>query len=138
MPKFKKCSSVAPIDGVKNSSKFIDYNREYLPAKTTLVICSESDEVLRMLCGIINSELAIFYIKAKYASSSFCGGITFTKDMINSLPIPDNQEWQETIASIVSSIESSSFSDHKDELNSAVYKLYSLSNEDIDIIKNAN
>ena len=134
----KSLSKKIIFKGLNLLDGFIDYKREYLPAKTTLVICSESDEVLRLLCGIINSELAIFYIKAKYASSSFCGGITFTKDMINSLPIPDNQEWQERIVSIVSSIESSSFSNHKDELNSAVYKLYGLSNGDIDIIRNAN
>ena len=29
------------------------------------------------------------YIKVKYASSSYCGGTTFTKDMINYLPLPN-------------------------------------------------
>jgi hypothetical protein len=131
----KSLSKKIIFKGLNLLDGFIDYKREYLPAKTTLVICSESDEVLRLLCGIINSELAIFYIKAKYASSSFCGGITFTKDMINSLPIPDKKEYQERIISIVTSIESSSFLKHKDELNDAVYKLYGINSSEIKVIQ---
>ena len=133
----KSLSKKIIFKGLNLLDGFIDYNREYLPAKTTLVICSESDQVLRMLCGIINSEMAIFYIKAKYASSSFCGGITFTKDMINALPIPDNRECQEKIADIVSAIESSSLQEHVDELNDAVFRLYGLNEKEVSIIRNA-
>lgn len=133
----KSLSKKIIFKGLNLLDGFIDYNREYLPAKTTLVICSESDEVLRILCGIINSELAIFYIKAKYASSSFCGGITFTKDMINAFPIPDDQERQKQIATIVSAIESSSLLEHTEELNSAVFQLYKLNDDDIKTIKSA-
>ena len=133
----KSLSKKIIFKGLNLLDGFIDYDREYLPAKTTLVICSESNEVLRLLCGIINSELAIFYIKAKYASSSFCGGITFTKDMINAFPIPDDQERQKQIATIVSAIESSSLLEHIEELNSAVFQLYKLNDDDIKTIKSA-
>jgi len=133
----KSLSKKIIFKGLNLLDGFIDYDHEYLPAKTTLVICSESNDVLRLLCGIINSELAIFYIKAKYASSSFCGGITFTKDMINSFPIPDDRERQEQIATIVSAIESSSLLEHTEELNSAVFQLYKLNDDDVKTIKSA-
>ena len=36
---------------------------------------------------MLNSKLAISYIKEKYSSASYNGGIVFTKDMINNLPV---------------------------------------------------
>lgn len=41
-----------------------------------------------MIGAIINSALAFFYLKEKYPASSYNQGTTFTKDMINNLPVP--------------------------------------------------
>ena len=35
-----------------------------------------------------NSKVAFFYIKEKYPSSSYNQGTTFSKEMINNLPVP--------------------------------------------------
>mgnify|MGYP002627216352 CR=1 FL=1 len=59
----------------------IDENAEFLPGKSTLVICSDDIYLLKFLLGVLNSKLAIFFMKTKYASSSYCGGITFSKNM---------------------------------------------------------
>ncbi|MDE6019052.1 MAG: hypothetical protein K2G85_09605 [Muribaculaceae bacterium] len=76
------------LKGLNLLDAFVDVNGIYLPGKTTLVINSANIDNLFFIAGILNSAYAIFYIKTKYSSSSYCGGITFTKDMIDSLPVP--------------------------------------------------
>ena len=67
---------------------FLDEYGEFIPGKTTLIICSDDVRILKFLCGFLNSKLVFWYLKIKYSSSSYCGGITFTKDMINNIHIP--------------------------------------------------
>lgn len=69
---------------------FIDLESEYILGKSTLVICSDNTDNLKFLCEVLNSNLTIFYIKSKYASSNYCGGITFSKEMINNFPLSSN------------------------------------------------
>ncbi len=76
------------LKGLNLLDAFVDVNGIYLPGKTTLVINSANIDNLFFIAGILNSAYAIFYIKTKYSSSSYCGGITFTKEMIDSLPVP--------------------------------------------------
>lgn len=119
---------------------FIDYNSEYLPGKTTLVICDSNAVNLRLLCGILNSKLAIFYIRTKYSSSSYCGGITFTKDMINSFPLPkyNNQfvsEFTNIVHLIITEKEKGNNTTALEiEIDLMVYKLYGLTYEEVLVI----
>ena len=45
--------------------------------------------LLFVTTAIINSSIATAYIKDKYMSSSYCGGLKFTPKMIESIPVPD-------------------------------------------------
>jgi len=130
----------------------IDIHGEYIPAKSTLVITTK-DGYLSYLSAIINSKLAFFYISQKYPSSSYNGGITFTKDMINNFPfIMPSDEIKNKIDGLVQEVikESTKLQQmdkneiEKQErivqsiqrdLNKEVYKLYDLSNFDIEIIE---
>ena len=76
------------LKGLNLLDAFVDEGGIFLPGKTTLVINNKNINELHFICAILNSAYAIFYIRTKYSSSSYCGGITFTKDMINALPIP--------------------------------------------------
>jgi hypothetical protein len=94
------------------------------------------------LLAILNSNVASFYIKTKYSSSSYCGGITFTKDMINQMPVPYKKEMESAIINKVKDIiryktENSIYdtSVMESDINSLVYQLYGLSEEDIKIIE---
>ncbi|MDE6795914.1 MAG: Eco57I restriction-modification methylase domain-containing protein, partial [Muribaculaceae bacterium] len=71
------------MKGLNLLDAFVDTDGVYLPGKTTLVINSSNIDNLFLIAGVLNSAYAIFYIKTKYSSSSYCGGITFTKDMID-------------------------------------------------------
>lgn len=66
----------------------LDLAGEYVPGKSTLVICSEVLATLKFVAGIVNSRFASFYVKQKYASASYNGGVNFTPDMLDSIPIP--------------------------------------------------
>ena len=60
----------------------------FIPGKSTLVVCSDDKDTLKFIAAVVNSPFASFYIKQKYASSSYNGGVNFTTDMIDSIPIP--------------------------------------------------
>jgi len=130
----------------------IDIKGEFIPAKSTLVITTKNG-YLSYISAVINSKLAFFYLSQKYPSSSYNGGITFTKDMINNFPFVKpsdgivkkidgfveeviieskklqqmNQSETEKQERIVLSIQR--------EIDKELYKLYELSNVDIEIIE---
>lgn len=76
------------IKGLTLLQGAIDLDGSYVPGKTTLVICADNLSLLKYIAGIVNSRLASFYVKQKYASASYNGGVNFTPEMINSIPIP--------------------------------------------------
>ena len=66
-----------------------DFDARIVPGKSTLLLLSDNIDNLRFLLVLLNSRLPLFYIKQKYSAASYNGGITFTKDMIGSFPIPN-------------------------------------------------
>lgn len=119
----------------------LDKDAIVLPAKTTNVICSEDIGLLKFLCGLLNSKLVFYYIKLKYSSSSYCGGITFTKDMINYLPVNTNVDKShivELVDKIISLKELNPLNDTSDlesEIDRLVYDLYGLTEDEIAIVE---
>ena len=130
------------IKGLNLLDGCLDSEANIIPGKSTIVICNEDLELLKFLLGFINSKLPIFYIKRKYASSSYCGGITFTKDMINNLPLFATTSQQQKIVILVDRILAAKKSDPQadtsaleHEIDRLVYQLYGLTEEEIAIIE---
>ena len=126
--------------GLNLLDAFVDYKAEYIPGKTTLCICSEDTNLLNFLCALLNSKLIFFYIKLKVASSSYCGGITFTPETINALPIPDIcEEDKSSISKMVNELSSlQAASDIKaalEKIDCLIYKIYGLNEAEIDVIE---
>ena len=121
----------------------LDENASIIPGKSTLVLCSHNINLLKFLLGFLNSKLPLFYIKTKYASSSYCGGITFTKDMINDFPIPSMDErQQQPIIDLVNKIlaakqatPKADSSDLESQIDEHVFKMFALTESEIEIIK---
>lgn len=104
-------------------------------------------KLIKILLAIINSNLAISYIKEKYASASYNGGITFNKDMINNFPIPKIENL-EMILNIIDKIleitQSEDYLENKEkqdvvkeyekQIDIMVYKLYDLTYQEVLII----
>jgi len=76
------------IKGLTLLDGALDLDGSYVPGKSTIVFCSDDVAQLKLLAGVINSQLASFYVKQKYASASYNGGVNFTPDMLNSIPLP--------------------------------------------------
>lgn len=140
--KIKSDAKKIIVKGLTLLDATLDLRGEMIPGKTTLVLASADDDVLKYACAILNSPLSIFYIKAKYGSASYNGGISFTKEMLNSIPLPVNSVKIGEIAKLVDRIldikmESydADISDLEKKINSILYALYDLSQEEVDMIE---
>jgi Eco57I restriction-modification methylase len=76
------------LKGLNLLDACLDPDGSVIPGIPTLVICSDDLEVLKLLLVIVNSPVPFFYIKEKYPASSYNQGTTFTKEMLNDLPLP--------------------------------------------------
>ena len=130
------------MKGLNLMDACIDEACDVLPGKTTLVIHPKDVSNLYYLLAMLNSKLASFYIKTKFSSSSYCGGITFTKDMINRLPIFSPNDNTEIITKRVKEIMQSkqeNFSTDTSaleyEIDRLVYQLYGLTEDEIKIVE---
>lgn len=129
--------------GLNLLDAFLDEKADFLPGKSTMVICSENINLLKFLLGLLNSKLPIFYIKQKYASSSYCGGISFTKDMFNNFPIPHASSIQQKpIIDLVDMVLNAKNNDSsadtgliEEKIDELVFNLYDLSEEEKEVIR---
>lgn len=77
------------IKGLTLLDGALDLDGAFVPGKSTLVICSQNAEILKLVAGIVNSRPASFYVRQRYASASYNGGVVFKPEMVNSIPIPN-------------------------------------------------
>jgi hypothetical protein len=122
----------------------LDLDGTVVPGKTTLILPSDDSATLKYAAAILHCPLAIFYIKARYGSSSYNGGINFSKEMINSLPIPTDSGQKKQIVDLVDQILNrrvvDSLADIHDleaKINVKLYALYELSDADIELVEMA-
>ena len=134
------------LKGLNLLDASLDLPGAFIPGKTTLVVTSHHEENLLYLLAVLNSKLAIFYIKERYPASSYNQGTTFTKEMINNLPLPKATEIQQTeitnmAGSIITLAAANDFDKNKDtqatvkelqeRIDQLLYGLYSLTPEEI-------
>jgi adenine-specific DNA-methyltransferase len=127
------------IKGLTLLDATIDYRGEIVPGKSTLVFTAKESINLVLASFILNSKLAIFYIKEKYRGSSYNQGISFTKQMINSFPIPKDCEGLLSYAKDFQQYSQQHIEDNKqaiiDEINNLVYSSYGLDADEINVIE---
>ncbi len=138
------------IKGLNLLDGCLDEDGTVIPGKTTLIITDRNINKLKFILTIINSRLAFFYIKEKYPASSYNQGTSFTKDMINNLPIPElSDKDQKDLISISEKIppivtldnyqndkkEQAKVHDLEHQIDELVYKLYSLTEDEKEIIR---
>lgn len=131
------------LKGLNLLDACLDSEGDTIPGKTTLIITSERPETLKLLLAIVNSAVAVFYIKEKYPASSYNQGTTFTKEMINGLPIPEITAADK--ARLVSTIDrilmakradpGADTSNPQDEIDRLVYAMYGLSSAEISMVE---
>jgi len=146
------------VKGLNLLDACLDFNGDTIPGKSTLIIASNSIKNLRMIEILINSKLSFFYIKQKYPASSYNQGTTFTKEMINTLPVPNDLFTKESVIDLLTFLvdkisQLAKLSDKTVEnstawtkinsdieiankqINAEIYKLYSLTQKEIEIVE---
>lgn len=114
-----------------------------IPGKSTLIISHNNINELKLVLSLINSRLILFYIKERYSSSSYNGGINFTKDMINSLPINVNfKHYEDKLIELVDEVIKikkenidGDVRHLEEEINKTIYRIYRIPEEFIKIIE---
>jgi hypothetical protein len=140
--KTKSAAKKIIVKGLTLLDATLDLRGDMIPGKTTLVLMSDDDDTLKYVAAVLNSPLAIFYIKAKYGSASYNGGITFTKEMLNSLPLPANRTKMRAVTDAVNMILERKIKDHEansgdleSAINQHLYALYELTPGDVAMIE---
>lgn len=126
------------IKGMTLLDGMIDFIGEYIPGKSTMIIEIEDIKMLKFISALINSSISIFYIKEKYSSSSYNGGITFNKNMINSLPVVKSYtKLVDECVEIVDKILNNEVDiiEGQNKIDNIFFEELELSKEEIDIVK---
>ncbi len=88
----RMCSPKILIKGLNLLDACVDIPGSTMSTVATLMIRTNSLSLLNVVSMILNSQLITDYLKSKYITSSYCGGLEFTLDMINDIPVPDLDE----------------------------------------------
>jgi hypothetical protein len=131
------------VKGLNLLDACLDEQGCVIPGKTTLIVCSESLDNLKGLLCIVNSSIASFYLKEKYPASSYNQGTTFTKEMINDLPVPQlsRNDWRQLISCADKIIRmkqanpSADTATAENEVDQLVYQFYDLTSEEIAVVE---
>lgn len=134
------------ITGMRHFECFLDEYGDYIAGKSTIIVNGNN---LRNLLGLLNSKLISFYIKQAYSALGIDGGINFSKDMVNNLPIPNqiNIQIKDLVNKILELIHQDNYFndeqaqgqvlEYQKEIDKLVYELYDLNDEEIGIIEGA-
>ncbi len=128
------------ISGMRHFESFLDENGNFVAGKSTEVLFKIGNLDIKIALGILNSSLIGFYIKQSYSVLGIDGGINFTPDLINNLPLPEFNEVNESqIISIVNNIISnnSEIESNRIKINELVMGLYGLNEKEKEIIRNS-
>jgi hypothetical protein len=126
------------VKGLTRLDATLDLTGDVIPGKTTLILRSGDEDLLKFAAAVLNSAVAAFYVRACYPASSYNGGIAFTKAMIDSVPVPCNADLRANVVRLVDRLmvfnreESARIPEALvRELDCALYEAFGLSEEEI-------
>ena len=130
------------ITGMRYFECFYDMSGNYVAGKSTIILLNPKDSKLfKVLLGILNSKLITFFIRGSYSTLGIGGGINFSRDMVESLPMPILLGNENDIISRVDTIiKSKSVNVDTDtsaletEIDCLVYQLYGLTYDEVLIV----
>lgn len=128
------------ITGMRYLECYFDSSGEYIAGKSTLVIKKIKDDWYHFFCCLLNSKLVSFYIKQSFSTLGIDGGVNFTKDIIENVPLPFMKKNTMSLISIVGkNIISQKFqgkdsSSLEQQVNNMVYRLYDLTYDEVKVI----
>ncbi len=91
------------LKGLSRLDCCVDLDGCYFSTVATLHVTADDVQILKVLAAILNAPASQAYLRAKYSSSSYCGGLLFTPEMIGSLPVPDLSDmsvWRDVLDAV--------------------------------------
>ena len=124
------------ITGMRYFEVFFDEKGEYVAGKSTIIIPqnTNSKEYTLFLLAILNSTTVQYYINQSYSTLGIGGGINFSTDMVDAIPVPmfsatNYAKLKPLVEYIVNS--STDISNLKNQIDRVVYELYGLTNGEV-------
>ena len=131
------------ITGMRYLECYFDQEGSYVAGKSTLIIKNIKNNLFSFFCCLLNSKIVFFYIKESFSSLGIDGGVNFTKDIIENIPLPkfstnlvnqiiNNYEILIKDKDII--LKNSSSKLLQQQIDNLVYKLYELTYQEVKII----
>ncbi|WP_143189380.1 type IIG restriction enzyme/methyltransferase [Paraburkholderia lycopersici] len=89
------------VKGLTRLDATLDLAGDTIPGKTTLILRSNDENLLKFAAALLNCPLSVFVIRAKFGASSYNGGVAFTRAMIDTLPMPGDASVRDEVAAHV-------------------------------------
>ncbi|WP_213299170.1 Eco57I restriction-modification methylase domain-containing protein [Paraburkholderia sacchari] len=130
------------VKGLTHLHATLDLSGGTIPGKTTLILCSDDENLLKFAAAVLNCPLAGFVTRARYGASSYNGGVAFTKAMIDALPVPADATVRAKIVRLVDTFlrlkqsgEEAQGEALEREIDLALYAAYGLGREEIGLVE---
>ncbi|WP_322033595.1 Eco57I restriction-modification methylase domain-containing protein [Paraburkholderia sp. J76] len=130
------------VKGLTRLDAALDLAGDTIPGKTTLILRSDDENLLKFAAALLNCPLSIFLIRAKYGASSYNGGVAFTKAMIDALPAPGASvrgEVAQCVSRLLRARQSGCGDTEADEIareiDRRLYAAFGLSAQEIDLVE---
>lgn len=130
------------VKGLTHLHATLDLAGDTIPGKTTLILRSEDENLLKFAAAVLNCPLAAFVTRARFGASSYNGGVAFTRTMIDVLPVPaDARVRAEIVRRVDALLRMKQSGDEAQceafarEIDGALYAAYGLGEEDVAMVE---
>ncbi|MBV8261147.1 MAG: N-6 DNA methylase [Paraburkholderia sp.] len=131
------------VKGLTRLDATLDLAGDTIPGKTTLILRSDDEDLLKFAAALLNCPLSLFLTRAKYGASSYNGGVVFTRAMIDALPVPGDARVRAEVAARVSRLLTAAQSEGGEaalveiarEIDHILYAAFGLSAQEIEFVE---
>jgi hypothetical protein len=130
------------VKGLTQLDATLDLLGDVIPGKSTLILRSTDEDLLKFAAALLNSPVAVFYLRARYPSSTYNGGIVFTKAMIDTVPVPGDAALRSSVARLVDRLLALAHAGNRTQaeavardIDHALYAAFGFSDDDIACIE---
>lgn len=125
------------ITAMRYFESFHDEFGDYVAGKSTIIVLQDNKKYsLKSLNCLLNSKFIFNYIKSSYSALGIDGGINFSKDIVETLPLPnDFEKIQKKLENYHNQIvnfhkKNNDFNKIKHELDNFIFKIYDSNERD--------
>jgi len=129
------------LSGMRNFEAFLDREGSFVAGKSSVIAIPKNNQLSLLTClGLLNSRLIRFFLQESYGALGVDGGISFSGDIVESLPLPIGFSGElplldEMIKNLLDEISAGKdVSGLLDAIDNAVFDAYGLSAEDRKVI----